>query len=93
MPIVTLGCMRFQQQWGASISQMNQVYTDCQDNLLSILRQALAYGINHIETARGYGCSELQLGVALKQLMMTGEVKREDLIIQTKVPPKEDPGK
>mmetsp|Transcript_35452 Transcript_35452/g.85786 ORF Transcript_35452/g.85786 Transcript_35452/m.85786 type:complete len:605 (-) Transcript_35452:81-1895(-) len=91
MPILTLGCMRFQQKWGPDISKMNQVYTDCQDNLVAILRQALAYGINHIETARGYGCSELQLGVALKQLMMAGEVKREDLIIQTKVPPKENP--
>lgn len=45
----------------------------------------------HIETARGYGCSELQLGVALKQLFLTDYVKREDLIIQTKIPANEDP--
>ena len=91
MPIVTLGCMRFQQQWGRAIDNMDQVYSDCQENLLQILRRAIVkYGINHIETAWGYGSSQLQLGVALKQMMMNGEIKREDLIIQTKVGPRED---
>lgn len=91
MPIVTLGCMRFQQQWGPKIQTMNQVYSDCQENLVSILKRAiLDYGINHIETARGYGSSELQIGVALKQLFMTGMISREDLIIQTKIPAKEN---
>eukprot|EP00541_Cyclophora_tenuis_P005553 CAMPEP_0116566432 /NCGR_PEP_ID=MMETSP0397-20121206/14461_1 /TAXON_ID=216820 /ORGANISM="Cyclophora tenuis, Strain ECT3854" /LENGTH=467 /DNA_ID=CAMNT_0004093337 /DNA_START=245 /DNA_END=1648 /DNA_ORIENTATION=+ len=67
---------------------MNQVPTDCQDNLVRILRRAICdYGMNHIETARGYGCSELQLGAALRQLFESGVVKREDLIIQTKVAP------
>jgi len=91
MPIVTLGCMRFQQQWGRVIDCMDQVYSDCQQNLVDLLRAAICkYGINHIETAWGYGSSQLQLGVALQQLMMTGEVKREDLIIQTKVGPRQD---
>jgi hypothetical protein len=94
MPIVTLGCMRFQQQWGDKVKNINQVYSDCQDNLVAILRRAiLDFGINHIETARGYGCSELQLGVALKALFMNGEVKREDLIIQSKVTIVEDTSK
>ena len=93
MPIVTLGCMRFQQEWGPRITKLNQVGSDCQDNLVAILKTAIIkYGITHIETARGYGCSELQLGVALKQLFMTKQVKREDLIIQTKIPPYEDVG-
>ncbi len=92
MPIVSLGCMRFQQQWGDKVTTMNQVYSDCQENLVNILRRSIVdYGINHIETARGYGSSELQLGVALKQLFMTGEIKREDLIIQTKVGLSNDP--
>ena len=92
MPIVSLGCMRFQQQWGTKITNMNQVYSDCQDNLEAILKRAIIdFGINHIETARGYGSSELQIGCALKKLFMTGEIKREDLIIQTKVPVKENP--
>jgi len=91
MPILTIGCMRFQQQWGRSINCMNQVYSNCQENLVEILRRAiLKYGINHIETAYGYGSSQLQLGVALKQMMLSGEIKREDLIIQTKVGPRAD---
>jgi len=91
MPIVTLGCMRFQQEWGPRITQLNQVGSDCQDNLVAILKRAVDFGMIHIETARGYGCSELQLGVALKQLFLTDYVKREDLIIQTKIPANEDP--
>lgn len=92
MPIVTLGCMRFQQAWGPKIQSMNQVGADCQDNLVAILRKAiLDYGMVHIETARAYGCSELQIGVALQQLILTGEIKREDLIIQTKVNASQDP--
>ena len=42
-------------------------------------------GINHIETARGYGTSEVQLGQILPQL------PREQLIVQTKVSPTADP--
>jgi uncharacterized protein len=91
MPIVTLGCMRFQQAWGPRIQNMNMVYSDCQDNLLAILRYALKLGMNHIETARGYGCSELQIGTALKQMILAGECKREDFIIQTKVPSSANP--
>jgi hypothetical protein len=88
MPIVTLGCMRFQQEWGPRITNMNMVGSDCQDNLVEILKLAiLKYGMIHIETARGYGSSELQLGCALKQLFLTTDIKREDLIIQVKVRP------
>jgi len=91
MPIITIGCMRFQQQWGRAIDRMDQVYSDCQENLRQILRRAiLKHGINHIETAYGYGSSQLQLGVVLKQMMLSGEIKREDLIVQTKVGPRED---
>lgn len=91
MPIVTLGCMRFQQNWGTKIKTMNEIDGDCQDNLVAILRQAFAYGMTHIETARGYGTSELQLGVALQHLMAMGEIRREDFILQTKVPALADP--
>mmetsp|Transcript_28242 Transcript_28242/g.46775 ORF Transcript_28242/g.46775 Transcript_28242/m.46775 type:complete len:592 (+) Transcript_28242:46-1821(+) len=86
MPIFTLGCMRFQQEWGPGVKNMNMVDSDCQDNLVRILKRAICdFGMNHIETARVYGSSELQLGAALKQLFDSGVVKREDLIIQTKV--------
>jgi predicted aldo/keto reductase-like oxidoreductase len=51
--------------------------------LEKIIDAAYAQGINHFETARGYGTSEVQLGSALKRL------PREKIIIQTKIPPKE----
>ncbi len=86
MPIVTLGCMRFQQTWGGNINNMDKVAPDGQANLVNILKHSiLNLGMNHIETARGYGSSELQIGDALKHLFDEGDVKREDLIIQTKV--------
>jgi uncharacterized protein len=94
MPIVTLGCMRFQQEWGPRIQHLNDgpVGGDCQDNLLRILKRAIIhYGMVHIETARFYGCSELQIGVALQQLFWTNQVQRRDLILQTKVPAQADP--
>lgn len=89
MPIVTLGCMRFQQTWnGAMIKSVEEdVAKECQENLYNLLEYSVKErGINHIETANMYGCSELQLGEAFKRLFDNG-VKREDLIIQTKVNP------
>jgi predicted aldo/keto reductase-like oxidoreductase len=87
MPIVSLGCMRFQQSWnrgGKPIKSPSQIEKECQENLVNIIKHALHCGVNHIETAQGYGCSELQIGMALKQLFDEGVCKREDLIIQTK---------
>ncbi|MDJ1181989.1 aldo/keto reductase [Roseofilum casamattae] len=46
---------------------------------------ALELGINHLETARGYGRSESYLGRSLSQL------DREQLYITTKLPPTADP--
>lgn len=86
MPVVSLGTMRFQQTWGQNINDIGNVDPRGQDNLLAILRHAIFHlGINHIECARSYGSSELQMGEALKKLMQEEGVKREDLIIQTKV--------
>jgi len=86
MPILSLGCMRFQQAWGTKIETMDDVTPECQQNLINILKYASALGVSHIETARGYGSSELQIGEALRTLFEGGELRREDLIIQTKVP-------
>ena len=66
------------------MTDMKQVQDECQTNLVNILKHAIHCGMNHIETALAYGCSELQLGDALKGLFQEGIVKREDLIIQTK---------
>jgi len=48
---------------------------DNQENLEATIRRAIEVGINHIETARGYGTSEMQLGG------MT--FPRDQLIVQT----------
>lgn len=85
MPVLTLGCMRFQQTWDGTFNDLNKINPDCQDGLTETIYYAVKHlGINHIETARGYGSSELQIGQALKNLFARG-IKREDLIIQTKV--------
>ncbi|MBD1868216.1 aldo/keto reductase [Cyanobacteria bacterium FACHB-471] len=83
MPVFSCGGMRYQHSWkdvpGWSIPN------DRQKNLEATIRRSLEVGINHIETARGYGSSELQLGRILPKL------PREQLIVQTKVSPCEDP--
>jgi hypothetical protein len=50
------------------------------------VRQAIAMGINHLETARGYGNSERYLGATLKQLALP----RSQLYLTTKIPPTPD---
>lgn len=51
---------------------MADVSAECQDNVLAIVRRCLALGITHFETARGYGCSELQYGAALRTVIESG---------------------
>jgi uncharacterized protein len=51
------------------------------------LQRAITLGINHIETAQGYGQSELYLGQALQQGIGAA---RDSLIITTKVAPQPD---
>jgi diketogulonate reductase-like aldo/keto reductase len=95
MPIVTCGGMRVQQTWcpdSAGVlatTKMSGIDNRCQANLIAIIRRALALGINHFETARMYGTSELQYADALATMIESGEVKRADLIIQTKIRPYE----
>jgi predicted aldo/keto reductase-like oxidoreductase len=91
MPIVTCGSMRFQHTWmpdfmPIAINKKKVVETPSQVNLLEIVRQCLKMGINHFETARMYGTSEVQLMHALTTLIEQGEIKRSDFILQTKLP-------
>lgn len=60
----------------------------CLDNrqYLQTIEQAIALGINHLETARAYGQSEACLGQALQDL----GVKRQDIYITTKLTPTPD---
>jgi predicted aldo/keto reductase-like oxidoreductase len=83
MPVISCGGMRYQYKWEdvkpADVPAANQ------QNLEACIRRAVELGINHIETARGYGSSEMQLGAILPTL------PREKIIVQTKVSPKSDP--
>ncbi|RMG05362.1 MAG: aldo/keto reductase, partial [Cyanobacteria bacterium J055] len=83
MPVFSCGGMRYQHSW-KDIPQW-QIPDENQRNLEATIRRAIDLGINHIETARGYGTSEVQLGRILPQL------PRDRLIVQTKVSPKADP--
>jgi uncharacterized protein len=51
------------------------------------VHQAIELGINHLETARGYGQSETYLGLALQREL---PIDRSQLYITTKLPPTPD---
>jgi len=92
MPVLTCGGMRQQQSWGRSTAEtfsMTDVAPDCQANFEAIIARSMELGINHFETARGYGSSELQFGAALKRMIPD----RSSYILQTKVAPNSDPAK
>lgn len=93
IPIVTCGGMRLQQTWmpdnlPIAPSKTRVLKSDSQANLKQSIRLCLKVGINHFETARMYGSSEYQFAQALYELIESGEIKREDFILQTKVVPK-----
>ena len=79
MPVLSCGGMRYQHSW--EDKEVGGITGEGQANLEACIRKALDSGINHIETARGYGTSEVQLGKILPQL------PRERRIVQTKVSP------
>lgn len=85
MPVITCGGMRYQHSWQDDAESRASITDENQANLEATIRRALELGINHIETARGYGTSEMQLGKILPTL------PRDEMIVQTKVGPKETP--
>jgi uncharacterized protein len=80
MPVISCGGMRYQFKW--QDVDPKEIPPDNQRNLEACIHRALELGINHIETARGYGSSEMQLGQILPAL------PRDKMIVQTKVSPK-----
>ena len=74
----TLGCMQF-------------VGESPEETTIETVEKAVELGINHIETARGYGNSEERVGKALKGIFK--HTKREDLYITTKIGPDSDVNK
>jgi len=80
MPVFSCGGMRYQFKW--QDVDPKDIPRDNQENLEACIHRAVELGINHIETARGYGTSEMQLGRILPTL------PRDKIIVQTKVSPK-----
>ncbi len=85
MPVFSCGGMRYQNTWNDKGEP--EIPEENQANVEATIRRAIELGINHIETARGYGSSERQLGRILPGL------PRDEIIVQTKVAPTEDPSK
>jgi uncharacterized protein len=85
MPVFSCGGMRYQYKW--QDMSIDQIPDQSQQNLEATILRSLELGINHIETARGYGTSEVQLGQILPKL------PREKLIVQTKIAPSSNPWK
>jgi hypothetical protein len=79
MPVFSCGGMRYQQSWDDLPSE--KIGKNGQRNLEATVLRALELGIHHIETARAYGSSEMQLGWLLPKL------PREKIIVQTKITP------
>ncbi len=83
IPILSLGGMRFQKSWDQlDFSEISQEEQNKVDNILNLANK---YGLSHVETAKYYGTSELQLGIGFKH---TNKIPN---IIQTKIPPNSDP--
>ena len=83
LPVLSLGGMRFQQSWKDLDPQ--EINNQQQDILKKTIQHASQKGMHHIETARHYGTSELQIGWAL------GQIDDPKRILQTKIPPNNDP--
>ena len=71
--------MRYQFRW--QDVPLQDIPPADQDNLEDTIRRAVELGLNHIETARGYGSSEMQLGRILPK------IPRDRIIVQTKIAP------
>jgi predicted aldo/keto reductase-like oxidoreductase len=93
MPIITCGGMRVQETWipdHIPVIKPNKtkvIQSKSQRNLEDVVLSCLTIGLNHFETARFYGSSEVQFVNALVKLMEEGKIQRSDFIFQTKIAP------
>ncbi len=83
IPVLSLGGMRFQKSWDQL--DFSEVSYEEQNKVENLLDFATQYGLSHVETAKYYGTSEVQLGMCFKN------TKKIPNIIQTKIPPNSDP--
>ena len=79
MPLISVGGMRFQTSW----KREDPVKSESVANLEKLVAGAMELGLNHFETAHGYGTSEAELGPIL------ADYERDSMIIQTKCGPKD----
>ena len=82
IPILSLGGMRFQKSWDPL--DYSEVSYEEQNKVEKILNLASKYGLSHVETAKYYGTSEVQLGMGFEN------TKNIPNIVQTKIPPNID---
>ena len=79
LSVFSLGTMRLASPYLGTLREAS---------LFTTIEKAIALGINHLETARGYGKSEEYLGLYLASF---NAVPREQVYITTKLPPTPDP--
>jgi len=82
LSVITLGGMRYKNGWSQPRDQVPQ---DMIDQCASITRAAFAAGVNHIETAHGYGKSEHCYGIVLNDVL---KVPRSQYHLMTKGSPR-----
>ena len=58
------------------------------ENIREIVYEAIKFGVRHFDTARRYK-NEKDIGIAIKQAIEEGLIKREDLFITSKLSPHE----
>ena len=83
IPVLSLGGMRFQKSWEQL--DLSKISSKEQKKVENILNLADKFGLSHVETAKDYGTSEVQLGMCFKN------IKKIPRLVQTKIPPNGDP--
>ncbi|TVR42754.1 MAG: aldo/keto reductase [Planctomycetota bacterium] len=78
LSVITLGGMRFRELGGEPRAELS---TPLIDQCAEVTQLALDRGINHIETAYGYGKSEHAYGMVLNEVM---QVPRDRYVLMTK---------
>ena len=61
IPVLSLGGMRFQKSWDQL--DVSEISDEEQNKVQNILNLANKHGLSHVETAKYYGTSEVQLGM------------------------------
>lgn len=77
LSVITLGGMRYHDGWS---KPREEPHREMIEHCMRSIRRALDEGINHIETAHGYGKSEYAHGIAFKELGL----KRGSFFLMTK---------